>query len=140
MVSLYRNLRFPYIYLNNHRAVITTSRYDSSSEISRHINFISDYVVHINTSTRFILTFEYDHYLSSETLEIFIKDLTKRFSPSLRSRFMVCIGKTNKDKITSWKNFVGNVRLSCEYLRGKLDIRIRLDQEKERKVIIRIYR
>ena len=52
---------------------------------------------------------------------------------------MIYNGKTNKDKITSWKNFVGNVRLSCEYLRGKLDIRIGLDQEKERKVIIRIY-
>ena len=66
-INLYRNLCFPYIYLNNHRDVITTSRYDSSSEINRHINYISDYVVYV--------TFEYDHYLSSETLEILPKDL-----------------------------------------------------------------
>ena len=139
-INLYRNLRFPYIYLSNHRDIITTSHYDSSSEISRHINYISDYVVYVNTSTRFILTFEHDHHVPVETLEIFMKDLTKRLCPSLRSRFMIYNGKTNKDKITSWKNFVGNVRISCEYLRSKLDIQIGFDQEKERRVIIHIYR
>ena len=98
-VNLYRNLRFPYIYLNNHRDVITTSRYDSSSEINRHINYISDYVVYVDTSTRFILTFEYDHYLSSETLEIFIKDLTKRFSPSLEVDSWYALEKPIKIKL-----------------------------------------
>ena len=135
-INLYRNLRFPYIYLSNHRDIITTSHYDSSSEISRHIN----YVVYVNTSTRFILTFEHDHHMPAETLEIFIKDLTKRLYPSLKSRFMIYNGKTNQDKIASWKNFVGNVGLSCEYLRGKLDIQIGFDQEKERRVIFHIYR
>ena len=140
VINLCRNLRFPYIYLNNHRDVITTYHYGSSSEISKHINYISDYVVYINTSTRFILTFERDHHMPAETLEIFIEDLTKRLYPSLKSRFMIYNGKTNQDKITSWKNFVDNVGLSCEYLRSKLDIQIGFDQEKERRVIIHIYR
>ena len=96
--------------------------------------------VYINTSTRFILTFECDHHVPAETLEIFIKDLTKRLWPSLRSRFMICIGKSNKDKITSWKNLVEIVRISREYLKDKLDIQIGIDQEKERRIIIHIYR
>ena len=78
--------------------------------------------------------------MPAETLEIFIEDLTKRLYPSLKSRFMIYNGKTNQDKIASWKNFVGNVGLSCEYLRGKLDIQIGFDQEKERRVIFHIYR
>ena len=138
-VNLYRDLRFPCIYLSNHREVLTTSRYNSSWEISRHTNYISDYIVHVNTSTRFILTFERDHHVSAETLEIFIKDLTKRLSPSLISKFMLCIGKSNKDRITSWENFVDNVRISREYLGNKLDIRTGIDQEKERRIIIHIY-
>ena len=95
-VNLYRNLRFPCIYLSNHRDVITTSRYDSSSEISRHTNYISDYVAYVNTSTHFILTFECDHHLSAGILEIIIKDLTKRLCPSLRS---IALRKSN----VKWK-------------------------------------
>jgi len=139
-VNLYRNLRFPCIYLSNHRDVITTSHYDSSTEISRHINYISDYIVYVNISTHFILTFECDHHLSAGMLEIIIKDLTKRLCQSLGSRFMICIRKFNKDKITTWKNFVEIVRISREYLRDKLDIQIGIDQEKERRIIIHIYR
>ena len=138
-INLCRNLRFPYIYLNNHRDVISTYHYGSSSEISKHINYISDYVVYINTSTRFILTIERDHHVSAETLEIFIKDLTKRLCPSLGDRFVICIGKSNKDKITSWKNFVDNVRISREYLSNKLDIQTGFHQENERRVKIHIY-
>jgi len=74
-----------------------------------------------------------DHHLSAGILEIIIKDLTKRLCQSLRSRFMICIGKSNKDKITTWKNFVEIVRISREYLRDKLDIQIGIEQEKGKK-------
>ena len=138
-VNLYGNLRFPCIYLSNHREILTTYHYDSPMEISRSTNYISDYVVYINTSTYFILTIERDHHVSAETLEIFIKDLTKRLCPSLGDRFVICIGKSNKDKITSWKNFVDNVRISREYLSNKLDIQTGFHQENERRVKIHIY-
>jgi len=138
-VNLYRNHRFPCIYLNNRRDILTTYHYDSPLEISRSTNSISDYIVYINTSTYFILTIERDHHVLAETLEIFIKDLTKRLCPSLGNRFMIYIGKSNKDKITSWKNFVDNVRISREYLRNKLDIQTGFHQEYERRVKIHIY-
>ena len=55
-VNLYGNLRFPCIYLSNHREILTTYHYDSPLEISRSTNYISDYIVY-TLDKKFLHTF-----------------------------------------------------------------------------------